>query len=334
MIKPVASMEEGFLDNFISFVDQDYPVYEVIFALSEKGSPLISVFESLRERFPSREIRWVIVDRNEGPNYKVGNLIGAVREARYETLIISDSDMRVGPDYLRQVMAGFVEEKVGLVTCLYRGMHINNVFTALQSLFIQTDFIPNVLLDHKLEGISYGFGATICTRKEILTGAGELEDLAEYLADDYQMANRIHKKGYAISLSPYLIDHISSMRDFREYFLHHLRWAVTQRVCRPLGYGASIITQGVSLAMLYLIMEGFSPAAAGLFLFVCGVRLLSSAFLNETAIRNREVNRYLWLVPVKDLLHSVIWGLSLFVKTVHWKNRRFRLLTGGKMVEL
>jgi ceramide glucosyltransferase len=334
IIKPVSGLEDGTLGNFMSFCDQDYPDYEVIFSLSQKEELMISLLEDLKKLLPNRDIRWIIANQNKGPNYKVGNLIGAVREAKYEILAISDGDMRVDRNYLKQVVRLLLQEKVGLVTCLYRGAHIQSIFSGLLSLTVQTDFIPNVLLDHRLEGISYAFGATILTSKQVLASFGGLETLREYLADDYQMGNQVHKKGYGICLSAYLVDHIFCKKSFRQYFLHHLRWAITQRVCRPIGYFASIITHGVFLALLFLILKGFSLAAVALFFFICGVRVLSVIFINKAVIHNGEVTRYFWLIPMNDLLNSVIWFLSFFINTVRWKDRQFRVLKGGRMVEL
>jgi ceramide glucosyltransferase len=334
IIKPLSGLEDDLLEKVLSFCDQDYPSYEVIFSLSERDEFAISRLDNLKRRFPHREIRWVIAHNNRGPNYKVGNLIDAVREAKYDVLAISDGDMRVGPDYLKQTVPLLIREKIGLVTCLYRGCHLRTIFSRLQSLSIQTDFIPNVLLDHRLEGISYGFGATILTSKCVLESVGGLEPLQEYLADDYQMGNRVSRQGYEIRLSPHLVDHMFCTKNLREQFLHHLRWAITQRICRPLGYFTSIITHGVFLALLFLFLERFSPFAVGLFLFVCSVRIASFIFLNRTVIHNDEAVPYFWLVPLNSLLNTGIWFLSLFINTVHWKNHRFRILKGGKICEV
>jgi len=334
VIKPISGLEEGTLANLMSFCDQDYPDYEVIFSLSEEEEFMISLLEDLKKSLPKRNIRWIISNQNKGPNYKVGNLIGAVREANYEILAVSDGDMRVDRNYLKQVVRLLLQEKVGLVTCLYRGTHIQNIFSGLLSLTVQTDFIPNVLLDHRLEGISYAFGATILTTKEVLKSFGGLETLEEYLADDYEIGNQVHKKGYRICLSPHLVDHIFSTKNFKEYFLHHLRWAITQRVCRPVGYFASIITHSVFLAAVFLVLEGFSLAAVTLFFFICGLRLLTFIYFNKTVFGNGEVTPYLWLIPFNDLLNTVLWFASLLTNTVHWRGRRFRVLRGGKIIEL
>jgi ceramide glucosyltransferase len=333
VIKPVAGVEEETLPNLMSFCRQDYPEYEVLFVLSEREERIVSFVEEMKTCYPEREIRWVIAEDNKGPNYKVGNLLCAVREAKHETLAISDGDMRVDSDYLKQVAPLSLEEGVGLVTCLYRGTTLHNIFSGLQALSLQTDFIPNVVFDHWLEGISYGFGSTLIISKEVLAASGGLEPVQKYLADDYQVGNRVCQSGYKVRLSPYLVDHLFSTKDLRDHFLHRLRWAITQRVCRPMGYFASLLTQGVFLALLFLLLERLSAAALALFFFVCGVRLFGFLFLNRRVIHNGELNRFLWLIPVNDVFNSFIWFLSFFVDKVHWKDRRFLVTRDGKMVE-
>ena len=189
-------------------------------------------------------------------------------------------------------------------------------------------------MGYKIEGISYAFGATICTSKTILKKLGGLDQVKEYLADDYQIGQLVHQNGYEVKLSEYLIDHVSAPDKFWDYFSHQLRWAITQRVSRPWGYLASVITQGVSLAALFMIVKGFSLFATTLFGLTLTVRVACFSLLNRSVIRNAELVRYTWLIPLKDLLNSFIWLLSLFVNEVRWKHRKFRVLKGGKMHEL
>lgn len=334
IIKPVARVEENYRENFASFCRQDYPCFELIFAFPQDNDPLISFLRELKLEFPDTDMHWTVVDSGRGPNYKVGNLIAAVEKARYPVLVISDSDMLVGPEYLSETITDFSQKRTGLVTSLYRNIGIRNLFAALQAMTIQTVFIPNVLFSRKVEGLSYAFGATLCTSKEILSGMGGIEALLDYLADDYQMGNRIHKNGYEIRLSHSLIDQVSQIKNCREYFLQQLRAGITQKSCRPLGYLGSVITHQVALSLLFLLVERFSPLGWAVFLFACAVRVLIGVLLNRTTIRNRELNRYFWLIPLNDLLNSLIWLLSLFTHKVTWKGRRFRVLKGGKMVEV
>ena len=334
VIKPAAGAEADTLENFISFCNQDYPEYEILFAVSQPDDPVLPVLKTLKERFPDKDINWVIVAHNEGPNYKVGNLIAAINRTKYNVLVISDADMRVKSAYLRQVVTTFVEEKAGLVTCLYRGVKLKGIASALQALTIQADFIPNVLLDHHFKGISYGFGATLCTSKEVLSQIESFESLRHYLADDYQLAHRIHQQGFRIVVCTYLIDHASNMKSLSHYFRHQLRWAITQRVSRPGGYLASFITHGVSLAVLLLLVAGVSWETLAILTLVLGIRYAVIILLNRHVIANEEIRRYFWLIPFKDLSHSVIWLLSLRLNTVRWHHRRFQVLKDGKMVEL
>lgn len=334
IIKPITRADGEQIENFISFFEQDYPAFEVVFSLSRSDETLVSVLESLRNRFPTTDICWVLNDKNPGPNYKVGNLIGAIRKAKFDTVIISDSDIRVGPDYLTRIVSAFRQEGADVVTCLYRSTRIGNIPSALHALTIQTDFIPNVIMGYELEGISYAFGATICTSKTVINKFGGLEPIRDYLADDYQIGYLARQKGFEVHLSKHLIDHHSPFADFSDYFFHQLRWAVTQRVCRPWGYFASGITHGVSLATIFLFINGFSLLASAVFTMTLMVRLLCFNFLNRRAIHNAEAARYAWLIPVRDWLSSLIWCISLFTDRVRWQQRRFRVVRGGRIYEL
>jgi ceramide glucosyltransferase len=334
IIKPVSGLEDGYWENFVSFCGQNYPRYEILFAVSQQNDPVIPLLEDLKRLFPDQEIGWTVVKGNRGPNYKVGNLIGAVHAAQFDILVLSDCDIRVGPTYLREVVSPLLKEQTGMVTCLYRNRNIHNIFDVFQALTVQSDFIPNVLFDRRVEGLAYAFGATICTSKRVLSRFGGLESFLDYLADDYQLGNRVRKEGYEIGLSRYLADHVPSTESFKGYFRHQLRAAITHKVCRPMGYFTSVITQSVSMSALLLMVGGFSPAAAALLLSVCGVRLAIAAYLNRAVFRNEELNAYIWLIPLSDLLNTFFWFLSLFLNVVYWRHRRFRVMRGGKMVEL
>lgn len=334
IIKPLARLEESDCENFAGFCRQDYPRFELIFAFPPGNEPRIEVLERLKRAFPGVDMDWALAAPPMGPNHKVGNLIAALKKARYPVLAISDADMRVGPGYLKAIVSDFQQEGTGLVTCLYRNVRIDTIFAALQALTIQTLFIPNVLFSRKTEGLSYGFGATLCTSREVLSRTGGVEPLLDYLADDYQMGNRIRRKGYEVRLCRTLIDQVSRVGGAGEFISQQLRAGVTQKVCRPLGHFASVITHQTALSLLFLLAERFSPAGWTVFAAACAARIVTGALLNRTTILNREVNRYLWLIPLSDLVNTLFWLVSLFTKKVQWKGRTFRLLKGGKMEEV
>jgi ceramide glucosyltransferase len=333
IIKPVDGATRADLKNFITFCRQDYPEYEIVFAFSNPNDPVRDLVEDLKQRFPEQPISWVAVPDNPGPNYKVGNLMAAIAKARYDTLAISDADIRVTKDYLKHLSLLLAAENVGSVTCLYRNIDIDRIPAALQSLTLQTDFIPNVVLGIKLEGLSYAFGATIATTKAILAKSGGLELIRSYLADDYQLGNRIAACGYQVVLAPYLADHVMENWTLGHYFHHQLRWAITQRICRPRGYLASIITHSTALALLFWAAAGFSLNAMFLLAFVCILRMVLFAGLNTAIFHNHELITYLWLIPLNDLINTFIWLISLCKNDVFWQGRRFKVISGGKMVE-
>ncbi len=334
IVKPLAAVDEHSLENLATFCVQDYPRYEIVFALQEEDPAILAVVERLQSDHPDLAIHRVIARHNRGPNYKVGNLAAALEKASSELLAMSDSDMRVEPDYLRQLVRTFHRPGVGLVTCLYRSRRIANATAALQALTLQTDFIPNVLFDHQWRGISYAFGATICTTRTILEQIGGINQLRHYLADDYLLGNRVLAKGYRVELAPFLVDHIGNVSRFHPYFLHQLRWAVTQRVCRPAGYRASVITRGLFLSLFPATWLHFSPTGLSLVAFTCVLRWLHAVLVDRRLVRNPEIRRYLWLVPANDLLNTWIWMLSLVKNTVRWHNRTFRVSADGRMKEI
>lgn len=334
ILKPVAGADDASLENFASFCRQNYPRFEVVFAVADPEDPALGVLAELRRRFPEVALRWGVAGGNPGPNYKVGNLCWAVARAAHPTVVISDGDMRVPPDYLRRVVAELRREGCGLVTWLYRHPRVRGLPAALDALTLQTAFVPNVMLDHGFGGIAYAFGSTLGTTKETLARVGGLEPLLPYLADDYQLGHRIRRLGLEVRLCPGFLDHVSPVGDLGNYLRHQVRWAVTQRVCRPVGYTLSVLTHGVTAATLLLFAERFSPLSATLFLVTVTVRVGTCAFLDAAAVRSGAVLRYPWLVPVNDLLNTGIWAWSLVSRTVHWRHRRFHIRRGGKLEEV
>lgn len=333
IIKPVAGMDRESYENFASFCRQDYPRYEVVFACSDRNDSVIGVIQKLQVTFPDVPVRIVIANHNRGPNYKVGNLQAAVENARHRVLVMSDSDMRVAPDYLKTVVNELPSVRPGLVTCLYRNIQVDSIGSILQALTLETSFLPNVLFDRHLHGLSYAFGATLCTTKEALQSIGGIGTLRNHLADDYQIGQRLHRQGCPVRLAPMVIGHVSNLTRFRDYFIHQLRWAVTQKVCRPAGYRASILIQSVILAALYLGLHPVSSHAWLLFALVALIRsLTASAATAGVGPRSRSA-RTVRLIPLNDLLNGVIYLVSLFTRTVHWHGRRFRVLQDGRMIE-
>ena len=334
ILKPVKGMDAESYDNFASFCRQDYPSYQIIFAVASPADPAIPVIERLRAEFPDREIELVVDGTVHGPNYKVCNLINAFPRARHDIIIVCDSDIRVEQFYLREVCDPFADPAVGLVTSLYRSSRQYGAVTALEAMGFAVEMVPNVMVALKLEGLSFALGASMAVRREALEKIGGFPALADYLADDYQLGNKVNAAGYRIELSGYFVESIMHREDLSTVLSRQLRWARTMRASRPAGYFASGITQPFPFACLAIVLSCFSAwgfiAALGLY----AVRALVAVVFSRSFLKDGTFPRLLWLLPFRDLLSFATWGLAFMGNRVRWRGHLFRLLPGGKIAEL
>lgn len=335
ILKPVKGMDGESFENFASFCRQDYPAYQIVFAVAAPTDPVIPVIERVMEAFPQVDISLVVDGAIHGANYKVCNLMHAYAQAKHPFLIVCDSDIRVRPTYLREVCAPFADAEVGLVTSLYRTSGVKGVGCAIEALGFSCEMVPNVMAALKLEGLSFALGASMAVRRSALERIGGFEALVDYLADDYQLGNMIHRAGFRLELSPYFVESIMrGSESVSEVLVRQLRWGRTMRVSRPGGYCASGITLPFPGALLALLVSGFSLegfAAAGLLYLV---RSAVSLNYSRAFVKDRLLPRWLWLLPIRDAFSFGVWALSLVGNRVLWRGHLFRLNRGGKIVEI
>jgi ceramide glucosyltransferase len=330
ILKPLRGADAEAYEAFATFCRQEYPAYELVFGVLEADDPSVAVVERLQADFPHAAIRLVISDRRIGANLKVCNLANMLAEARHELLLISDSDMRVAPDYLARIAAAFTGN-VGLVTCPYRGVKLQTSAAALEALGIATDFLPGVLLVAQLGRPDFAFGSTIALRRSLLEQIGGLEGIADYLADDFQLGHRVTAAGKGVCVSAYVVESVLGNRGMRAMFARRLRWARTVRVCRPAGHAASVITQSSCFALAYLAATGFTPQGWLVLFAALAVRSLTGWHIAVHSLGNRELRRWFWLLPIEDLLAFALWVGSWLGQHVLWRGVRFRLGKGGRM---
>lgn len=334
ILKPVKGVDEESFENYSTFCVQDYPRYQIVFAVASSEDPVIPVIRRLIGAYPDVDIELVVDGRIHGPNYKVCNLMHACPKAKYDLLIVCDSDIRVGPRYLQEVAAPFQDPSVGLVTSLYRSSRVPSVPTALEAMGFTTEMIPNVMAALYLEGLSFALGASMAVRREALEKIGGFSALVEYLADDYQLGNMVHRAGYRLELSGYFVESVMKCESLRGILSRQLRWARTMRASRPGGYLASGITQPVPAAFLALLVSGFSPSG-WMALSLLGIsRLCSGLVFSRLFVRDKIFPRYLWLLPLRDILAFFTWVLSFLGNRVVWRSHVFRVLPGGTIREL
>jgi ceramide glucosyltransferase len=333
ILKPLCGMDEQLRENLESFCVQDYPRYEVLMGFSDQNDAALPVARDVAGSFP-HVAKVVIKEGVPATNRKVANLIGLEQESRFELSALSDSDMKVDPDYLKTIVSEYLEDgKTGLVTCPYMVWHPASLGAALESLTIASDLFPAVLVARRLEGITFGLGASLLVSKNMLRETGGLSEIRDYLADDYQIGNRIHKKGYRVVLSDYIMDAAIGPMASKDYLRHQLRWAVTYRASRPKGYLAYGITHVFPLTLvLCLLRGGYSFAFTSVALLLRAA--LAWLVLKKLGIWKRPYKGLLLLLPSKDALAFGIWLTSLFVRKVSWRGRFYQVRRNGKMKEI
>jgi len=335
IIKPVKGMDADSYDNFASFCSQQYSgAVQLIFAAASPDDAIIPVIRQLIDDFTNHNISLVINPALHGPNYKVSNLINAFPQAKHDIIIVCDSDISVEPDYLQSVAAHFSDPQVGLVTSLYRTSEVRGIATALEAIGFTTEMIPNVLVARQLEGLTFALGASMAVRRDALESIGGFEALAGYLADDYQLGNKIHRAGWLIALDACFVESVINPESLMVVLSRQLRWARTMRVSRPGGYLASGITLPFPAALLASFLAPSPAVGAVAVALLYGVRLSVSLLFSRRFVRDGLFPNWLWLLPLRDMLSFFTWALSFLGNRVDWRGSRFVLKPGGKIEEL
>jgi len=331
LLKPVHGTDFGSAESFASFCTQNYPSYEILFAANEDADPALQIVRALIVEYPERKIRILTGAPFFGENRKVNNLALMAREASHEILVITDGDVRVGPDYLRNVVAPFADRMTGAVTSLYRGVVQPNAFAELEALGAATDFAAGVLVAERKEGLTFALGASIVTTKSWIQRIGGLEPIAQLLADDYELGRRVAAAGGEVLLSREVVATMYPVQTLRAFWDHQLRWARTVRLCRPISYIGLIFTHGLPWAVLAAVLSHAATTAA-----IClGAHLLlrlSMAFaVGVGVLEDQTVRRRWWLIPLRDAVHFIVWLASFASNRVTWGEAQF-VMKNGQMV--
>jgi ceramide glucosyltransferase len=329
ILKPLKGVDPEIYESFRSHCLQDYPEYEIIFGVNDPNDPAIESVQQLQIEFPSCRIRLVLCPKILGANVKVSNLAQMLGEARYNDLIVNDSDIRVEPDYLRGVIAPLADSHVGMVTCLYRGVASATLGSRLEGLGISTDFCPSVLAARQVEnGIRFGLGSTLVFRRAELEKIGGFLSFVDYLADDYELGKRIAGLGLAVQLSDVVVETYLPAYSMREFFAHQLRWARGVRDARAGGYFGLVFTFGLMWGSFVVVASRAAAWACVAFGITLLLRLAVALVLGRAVLEDRKGLENIWLLPLRDLTAAAIWIVSLLGHTVTWRGDRFRLKNG------
>lgn len=334
ILKPLRGIDPSMAEAFASHCRQQYAgEYEILFGVSSLEDPAVAAVRQLQTEFPGCSIQLIVCPEVLGPNGKISNVAQLVPHARNDFLIINDSDIRVGPHYVANIMAAFApmpdRPPVGLVTALYRGRTHGSLGSKLEALGIATDFAPGVLTSRFLErGLHFGLGSTLAISRAALDAIGGLVPLADYLADDYQLGARIAAAGFRVELAEEIVETSVPAWSLRGMANHQLRWLRTMRESRRGGYAGMVFSYGLAWAILNLIATGLALPALALFSLALLLRVSLALGVGVAILGDRQAIRDLWLLPLRDLLALGLWGWSYASDTVTWRGEHFTLKNG------
>jgi ceramide glucosyltransferase len=335
ILKPLKGLDPQLYENLYTFCRQQYPRFQIVFGVADQHDPAVAVVRTLQRQHPALDIDLIIDGRLYGTNDKVSNLINIYGSAKHDILVLSDGDIRVPPDYLRRVVAPLRDERIGLVTCMYRAVAAQgDLPTLLWCAAINATLTPQILGARKVEKPTYAFGATLALRRSTLQSIHGFEDIANMLADDYQLGNRIAAHGLQLWLSECVVDTVLALGSWRRLFQHLLRRARTNRSHRPMGYFFTVLTQGLLWATVNVIAGGFGVLALSLSALTVGIRLITVASVGRRGLRVHVGMADVFLVLLTDLLQVSVWVGGFLGNSVWWSGRRFRILKSGEMQAL
>jgi ceramide glucosyltransferase len=327
VLKPLHGAEPGLYENLRSFAEQNYPRFQLVLGVRDRTDSALPVARALIGDRPRCDIELVVDPRAGGSNLKVANLENMLPAARHDVIVMADSDMRVGRDYLRVVTAPLADPATGVVTCLYKGVPDAGLWSQLAALHINFGFLPSALVGDAL-GIGGGcFGATIALRRAVLERIGGFARVRNELADDHRIGAAVRELGLKTALSPYIVENLVSEPSFASLWRHELRWARTSRAMAPGGYAGSVVTHTVALAALAAATSG-SDAAGGIILLSLAMRWISAAFIARALDLPRSG---LWLLPLRDALSFAVFLGSFCGRSVSWRDQLFRVEPSGQM---
>jgi ceramide glucosyltransferase len=331
VLKPVRGVDFGSYENFASFCRQEYADYEILFAVNDERDPAVPLIRQIIADFPRRKIRLLVGAEHLGGNRKVNKLARLAREAQNEVLVLTDGDVRVGPHFLQEVVAPLGDRKTGAVTSFYRGIAEKNLGAEIEAVGASSDFFAGVLMAAWTEGITFALGASIATTKEWLGKMGGFAAIADTLADDYELGNRIAKAGGEVVLSREAVWTMYPALTFRSFWDHQVRWARTVRLCRPLSYVGLLFTQGLPWVLLAALVAPAQWIAGVYFLAYLILRLAMAWTVGVWGVGDEVLRRRIWLVPLRDAIHFLIWLVSFGSDHIRWGNIEY-VIRQGRMV--
>lgn len=327
ILKPVRGVDFEARENFISHCEQHYPDYEVLFGVADADDPAVPLIRELQRSYGSDRVRLAIVP-HEALNPKAGLLDALARRARHDILVETDSDVRLPPDGVARAIAPLADPSVGLVTLLYRGDRVLSLAAALEALGMEAEFLPGALVGLRILPIPFALGPGNALRRDALDAIGGFEAVSSYLADDYQLGYQIGATGRRVEVGDVVISAVLGRTSLRVWWNREVRWARTIRMSRRAQYPGLLFTFSTPLALVATLALGWWPLLVGSLALRWYVAWQLTGWMGDRALR-----RWLWLLPLRDLVSPVIWAAGLTGQHVSWRGRTFLVDAEGRLRE-
>ncbi|MFN7923311.1 MAG: bacteriohopanetetrol glucosamine biosynthesis glycosyltransferase HpnI [Bryobacteraceae bacterium] len=323
VLKPLAGAEADLEGNLRSFFEQRYPDFEILFAVRTAADPAAALVERLRAEYPQVEARLLIVGEPPYPNAKVWSLAHMTEAARHDLLVMSDSDIRVTRDFLARVVGEFADAALGLTTCPYRAVGGPSLWSQLEAVMMNTDFLAGILVARMLEGMKFAVGPTVVGRKQALAAIGGWDRVKDYLAEDFVLGQFAAEAGIGVGLSAVVVEHRIGSQPWASNARHRLRWCRSTRRSRPAGYVGELFTFPLPLALLLLaVAPQWWPLAA--------LAIVARVVAAVMTTRMLSAPLALHLLPLSDLASFAFWVAGFFGNTIDWRGRQYLLRADGR----
>lgn len=337
IFKPVHGAEEQLAANLESFFQQQYPDYEVVFGVRDMENPAARIAEEVRSRYPWIPSRIVLSGRPLWPNAKVFSLEKMIAASDRSYFIISDSDVRVSPQFLRNTIPPLLDPKVGLITCMYRGIPASDFWSWLEALGLSIEMSSGVMVADMMEGMRFALGPAMAARRDAIDAIGGIAAVADYYSDDFELGNRIWATGYEVILSHHIVNNVLTSRSPWRTLGDQLRWMKSTRYSRPAGHAGTGLTYAMPFGILGLIAAtalGNWQLGAGLFALAAVNRMIQSIAVGWSVARDPRAIGLCWLYPLRDLVGFVAWALSYVSRDFYWRGEMYRFGKGGRIAPL
>ena len=329
ILKPVYGLDRELEGNLLSFCAQDYPDYQLVISVQRLDDPALPLLRRIADAHPAR-VTLVVRESEPTVNGKIQNIANGLEAARHDILVISDADVRVGPDYLRTIVAPLADPKIGYSCTLYRTADARNVPEKLELLSMNADFVPSLIFTHWTKSAVFCLGATVAARRADIDATGGIASLAEYLVEDQEMGRRLTAYGKHMAFIPMSVDIIPDYPTFQSWWTHQVYWDQNTKAANPIGFALTVLTRAIPFAVMFTCLTGFTAMGWAVLFATLAIRIVSCAAIARV-LGDREVMGALWLMPLRDCLGLMSWAAALMKRTFIWRGHRFTLDRHGRI---